>query len=74
MSDSQCSGEMNLENKWWSWWDSNPRPNIFPESFLHAYFSIDCRNQAGAEQTNRILSCMVLINRHSLRLKHPCFF
>ena len=25
----------------WSWRESNPRPNIFPKSFLHAYLRID---------------------------------
>ena len=28
---------------WWSWRESNPRPNIFVKSFLHAYFTIICR-------------------------------
>ena len=36
----------------WSWWDSNPRPNIFAECFLHAYFGIDCQETAGAKRTN----------------------
>lgn len=27
----------------WSWRESNPRPNIFVKSFLHAYFIIACR-------------------------------
>ena len=36
----------------WSWWDSNPRPNIFAVNFLHAYFRIDCRVHAGTKQTN----------------------
>ena len=34
----------NLElSPWVEPGDSNPRPNIFAESFLHAYFLIICR-------------------------------
>jgi len=58
---------------WWSRGGSNSRPNIFAESFLHAYFLIICRLCTGKEQTNAKLSCMVLGNRHSLRLQHPVF-
>ena len=57
----------------WSWGESNSRPNIFAESFLHAYFFIICRPRTGKEQTNARLSWMVLSNRHSLRLQHPVF-
>jgi hypothetical protein len=57
----------------WSCRESNPGPNIFVISFLHVYSCIACREMAGAEQTNHFLSCMVLSNRHSLRLQHPVF-
>jgi len=36
----------------WRWPDSNRCPNIFVESFLHAYFIITCRQWTGNEQTN----------------------
>lgn len=67
-----CS--VSTRGKWWSWGDSNPCPNIFFKSFLHAYFRIDCRRLTGPEQTNQPLSWILL--------KHPsqpsdaaiCFF
>ena len=43
------------QKKKWSWWDSNPRPNIFAVNFLHAYFGIDCRKKC-RNQTNQHLS------------------
>jgi len=58
----------------WRWPESNRCPNIFVKSFLHAYFSINCREGAGAEKTNIFLSCIVLSNRHSLRLQQPVSF
>jgi len=58
---------------WWSWRDSNPRPNTITISFLHAYFIIICRRKTGNEQTNHALSCMVLSNGHSLPLQHSVF-
>jgi hypothetical protein len=54
--------------------DSNRCPNISSESFLHAYFLINCRHEAGREQTNPILSWIFLGNRHSLRLQHLVLF
>ncbi len=28
---------MNLKPKlWWRWWESNPRPRMFPKNFLRA--------------------------------------
>ena len=60
-----------MHPKKWRWGDSNPCPNIFYKSFLHAYFVIDCRKWTGNKQTNSLLSCMVLSNRHSLRLQDP---
>jgi hypothetical protein len=44
------------------------------KSFLHAYFRINCREMTGTEQTNHLLSCMVLCNSHSLLLQHPVLF
>jgi hypothetical protein len=58
----------------WSWRESNPRPNIFVESFLHAYFIINCRHHTGNEQTNMELSWIVLIPVHSLTGKHSVLF
>jgi len=58
----------------WSWWDSNPRPNIFAISFLHAYSVIACRINAGVGKTNVNLSWMVLSDRHSLLSQHPFLF
>ncbi len=43
------------------------------KSFLHAYFRIACRENAGTEPTNIFLSCIVLSNRHSLRLPQSLF-
>jgi hypothetical protein len=57
----------------WRWGESNPCPNTTYKSFLHAYSGIDCREAAGAGQTNFLLSCMVLDNGHSLPLPHPVF-
>lgn len=57
----------------WSRPESNRCPNMIFKSFLHAYFRIACRETTGTEQTNRFLSCMVLSNRHSLRLQQPVF-
>ena len=36
--------------------ESNRCPNIFAESFLHVYFSINCRKITGTKQTNYLLS------------------
>ena len=47
----------------WSRGESNPCPNILCKSFLHVYFWIGCRDEAGTEQTCRILSWMNLRNR-----------
>src|SRR5262245_42835572 len=58
----------------WSWRDSNPRPNILPIRFLHAYSGIVCRERAGAGRTNFFLSCILLICSHSLLQKQPVFF
>ena len=44
----------------WSWRESNPRPNIFFQSFLHVYFRIACRPLTGTEQTNERRSWMSL--------------
>jgi len=57
----------------WSRGDSNPCPNISFKSFLHVYSGIDCRETTGTGQTDRLLSWIVLSNRHSLRLQHSVF-
>ncbi len=54
--------------------ESNRCPNIFPESFLHVYFVISCRQRTGNEHTNPLLSWMVLSNQHSLWLQHSVLF
>ena len=71
-SNKKAAEDQRLEERW-RWGDSNPCPNIFAKSFLHAYFGIICREVAGAGQTNHLLSWIFLSNRHSLRLQHPVF-
>jgi hypothetical protein len=64
-------GHKNQSTIQWSWRESNPRPNIFLKSFLHAYFIINCRHKTGNEQTNSVRSCMGLSRSHSLLQRHP---
>lgn len=44
----------------WSRGESNPCPNKFAVSFLHAYFTIICRDYNGSEPTSVNLSWMEL--------------
>ena len=39
----------------WSCRESNPGPNILAISFLHVYFGINCRENAGTKHTNNFL-------------------
>jgi len=39
-----------LWSLWWSWRESNPRPNIFVKSFLHAYSVLLFREATGNKQ------------------------
>lgn len=57
----------------WSRPDSNRCPNKFAASFLHVYFCINCRDQAGTERTNLILRRIILGNSHIIPLQHPVF-
>ena len=54
--DRQKKSPIIMEDLLWSWRDSNPRPNIFAVSFLHAYSGINCRAFTGTGQTNEGLS------------------
>lgn len=57
----------------WSCRESNPGPNIFAVSFLHVYLCIDCRERAGAQQTNSFLRWMILSSGHIIPLQHSVF-
>ena len=46
----------------WSRRESNPRPNTFCKRFLHAYFLIACREDAGQERTYIFLSWISLLS------------
>lgn len=48
---------LDKQKSWWSWRDSNPRPNEEIISFLHAYLclSFSCRSR-----TKAINSCLIL--------------
>lgn len=50
----------------WSWRESNPRPNIFPKSFLHAYFCIDL-SELGRGRTNQPRSYPFRFSLHTHR-------
>ena len=64
---------LRMNKYWWSCRESNPGPNIFVASFLHVYFGINCRDNAGTKQTNIILSRMVLSSCHGIQLQQPVF-
>ncbi len=48
--------EIRFRYKWWSWADSNRRPNIAPGSFLHAYSFYCFRPSSAGRQANGGLS------------------
>ena len=53
--------------------ESNRCPNIPVESFLHVYFRIDCREDAGTKHTNNFLRRIVLSPAHFVAGQHPLF-
>jgi len=49
-------GELCYRTIWWSWRESNPRPNKQPKCFLHAYPLIGFRTYPGKQNPRHILS------------------
>ena len=41
---------IDIQSELWRWADSNRRPNIVPESFLHAYSFFGCRERTAERQ------------------------
>ena len=58
----------------WSCRESNPGPNILAVSLLHVYFCIDCRERAGAKQTNFFLRRIVLSPDYFISGQQPVLF
>ena len=58
----------------WSCRESNPGPNTFAVSFLHVYCCINCREMAGATQTNHNLRRMSLGSEYFITEQHSIFF
>gem|GEM_PF-6142871 len=64
-------GKLRRRGELWSRRESNPRPSMFPESFLHAYSGIGVQETTGAGQTDGFPELLVLSNSRSTLLPQP---